>query len=82
VGVKGGINPHISYNLSFLEYLACHHARLDMWVWETGGYPRWFKNKVVAFYNMSKKVEAHTEDAVSREMDKRAQKSKQKGRGY
>jgi hypothetical protein len=31
--------------------------------WELGGYPNWFKAKVLAWYELHKLVILHTEDA-------------------
>ena len=54
--------------MSYLEYEACTECGLDLWKWESNAYPHWFKVRVVGFYNMSKLVKAHSEDAVSQKM--------------
>lgn len=77
VGIRGGVNPHISYNLSFLEWDTCVSLGLDLWRWADGKYPRWFKAKAIAFHNMRQAISSHKEDAMSREIDKKSRKAKQ-----
>ena len=54
--------------MAFNEYEAATAAGLDLWKWESSDYPRWFKAKVVAWYNLHNLVDAHTQDAATREL--------------
>ena len=58
--------------MSFAEWYACLDAGLDLWAWESGVYPRHFKVRVMAFVNMRAAIKAHTEDAVSRYVNRKS----------
>lgn len=64
----GGVNPQITYSNTFGEWEAATAAHVDMHRWETGGYPGWFKARVMAWYSASRMVQAHTDDAVNAKM--------------
>jgi hypothetical protein len=69
------IDPGITYSNSFAEWEAATVAGLDMWRWEqAGGYPNWFKAKVLAWYKNHNLVEAHTQAAVNAKMKKASKK--------
>lgn len=50
--------------MPFLEWQAATRTGLDLWKWETGGYPPWFMAKVVAFYEGDSYIQQHTQDAA------------------
>lgn len=72
VGVKDTVDPGITYSFGFAEWQACVGVGLDLWAWESGEYPRWFKIRVIGYYNMSNLVGLHTQSEIS-------QKSSAKG---
>lgn len=49
--------------MDFLEYQACTAAGLDLWKWECYEYPKWFKAKVISWYNNQNLLNMHSEDA-------------------
>jgi len=79
VGVRGAVDPRISYSMSFKEWQACVGCRLDLWKWERGVYSNRFKERVIAFYGLSRQIETHIEDAKARAADR--QRKRGKGRG-
>lgn len=72
MGVVGAIDPHISYNQSFAEWDAATSCGLDLWKWESRGYPGAFMAKVIAFHNLKQAIELHVEDAKARIMRKKS----------
>lgn len=72
--VLDSVDPHISHNNSFLEMEAAAAAGLDLWQWENGEYPKWFRVRIVAWYNMHNLVELHRQDAVARHMRRKRPK--------
>ena len=72
-GVKDAVDPGITYSMGYAEWQACEGVGLDLWAWENGTYPRWFKVRIMAFYNLSKMIELQTDSEV-------AKKSAPKGR--
>jgi hypothetical protein len=64
----GGVNPQITYSNAFGEWEAATAANLDMYKWEQGLYPSWFKARVLAWYSASRLVKAHIEDALNAKM--------------
>ncbi len=50
--------------MSFTEWEAAQAAHLDLWKWEIGEYPKWFKVRVIAWYNLHRMVAMHSEDAM------------------
>jgi len=51
--------------MEFLGYEAAVAAGVDLWAWETGVYPKWFRAKVIAWYNLHKAVIIHSESAAA-----------------
>jgi len=74
IHVKDSIDPQIGYSESFGEMEAAHAANLNLWEWEQGTYPRWFKARVIAWYNMHNLIELHKQDALSRAMKARSKR--------
>lgn len=64
--LRHGVNPNISYSLSFLGFEAASAAGLDLWQWENGGYDTKFMARVIAWYKLHNLVEAHAKDAASK----------------
>jgi hypothetical protein len=60
--------------MSFAEWQACTGCGLDLWAWESGVYPRWFKVRIMAFYNLTNLIELHTQDALARKSEALAKK--------
>lgn len=75
-GVKGGVNPGISYGMEFAGYEAAVAAGLDLWKWESRQYSRDFMVKIVAWFNLHNLVSLHSEAAAQEAAEK---KSKQRG---
>ena len=65
---SGAVNPQITYNNIFGEWEAATAAGLDMYKWESAGYPAWFQARVLAWHKGHVLVEAHTQDAISTKM--------------
>ena len=65
VRLPDGISPGITYSNSFAEWEAANAAGVSIWDWENGGFPNWFKAKVLAWYKLHSLVEAHTQAAVN-----------------
>lgn len=75
VGAKSGINTGISYSMSYRVWEAAIAAGAtleELQKLEDGEFSRAFLVKLVAWYNCHGLVELHTEDAKSREMDRRS----------
>jgi len=66
VRLPDAINPGITYSNSFAEWEAAQAAGLNLWDWEHGGYTKYFKVKVLAWYKLHSLVEAHTKAAVNK----------------
>jgi hypothetical protein len=62
--------------MGFVEWDAALSANLDLWKWELGIYPKWFKVRVIAFHNMRNVVATHTEDQKAIEMEREARRKK------
>ena len=67
----GSVNPGISFNSAFLELEAACAAGLDFFRWMSDEYPKWFKIKVIAWFNMHKLVESHTQSAIAEDMKRK-----------
>jgi hypothetical protein len=66
VGLKKAINTGIAKSQRLVEWDAAiaAGATLDELVkWEDGGYPTWFKAKVIVWHERKMLAENHTEDA-------------------
>lgn len=70
--LKSDIRVGITYAESYTEASACVSAGLDYYKWRTDEYPVWFKGEVVAWYEMSGLIKAHTEAAKAKAQKKRA----------
>ena len=68
----------ISYSGMYSEWDACLGCGLDLWMWESNVYPKWFKVYVIAFHNMRTLISLHTEEAVSKESEKNVAKARAK----
>lgn len=64
----------IESGMPFTEWEAGTAAGLDMWAWEQGLYPTWFKAKVVAWHNLHGLVKMHQEAAASDAAKRKADK--------
>jgi hypothetical protein len=65
VRVKGAVDPHINYSVSFAEWEAASAAGLDLWKWEQNKYPKSFRAKVLAWYKLHNLVALHQQDSVA-----------------
>lgn len=69
-----GVDPGITYNTSFAEWEAASEAGLNLLIWDKqGGYPHYFKAKVLAWHKAHNLVKAHTQAAMNKKL---ASKSK------
>lgn len=50
-------------SLNFLEWEAATAAGLDLWRWEQGEYPKRFRARVMAWYNLHNLLDTHRRDA-------------------
>ena len=64
--------------MAYAEWDACLSCGLDLWEWESGVYPVWFKTRVMAFFGVRKLIEAHVEDARSAWMEKESKKGRRR----
>lgn len=48
------------------EWEAASAANLDLYEWDSGGYPPDFKVRVIAWHSRHVELELHRQDAVSR----------------
>lgn len=78
VPVSSGVDPQIKYSQSFSEWEAAHAANLNLFDWETGKYPPWFKNRVIAWHSTHLLVEMHKQDALAKDMERNRAKGKGK----
>lgn len=70
--VKGAVRPGITYAASFAEWEAATAAGVDLWRWETGGYPPAFKARVLAWHLLHRLVDLHGESAAIEAARKKA----------
>lgn len=61
---KSFVAPAITSAASFQDWEAAHGAGLDLYQWDTGGYPPIFMGKVKAWYRLHKLVALHSADAA------------------
>jgi len=73
-------DPGISYAQPFREYEAAVAAGLDLWKWESGGYPPTFMARVVAWKDLRDHVSAHVEDARNEASERLAKQQAKKRR--
>jgi hypothetical protein len=57
------VDTGIRTSRSYEEWEAAREAGLDLYKWETGYYPNWFRAKIVAYRRCRKLIELHTYDA-------------------
>jgi hypothetical protein len=50
--------------MDFVGYEAASAAGLDLWKWEMHQYDHLFRAKIVAWYNLHRLVQAHSDDAA------------------
>lgn len=62
--------------MGYAEWDACLAAGLNLWDWENGTYPVWFKTRVMAFVGMGRLISAHTDEAQSDYMEKERKKTR------
>lgn len=68
MGVKGSVDPHISYSMTFLEWEAANAANAtlqELYDLSMGKYPVWFRARLIAWYQMHRLVKMHEEAASS-----------------
>ena len=64
--------------MSFAEIEACVSARLDLWAWEIGTYPKEFKVRVLAWHRLHSQVEAHVEQARADKAEKLTERARRR----
>ena len=74
VRLPDAIDPGITYSNSFAEWEAANAAGVNLWDWEDGAYPNWFKAKVLAWYKLHNLVEAHTQAVVNAKSKSKSKK--------
>ena len=63
--LKESVQTNIIQTEPYSEYDACIGAGLDVWKWEQGEYPVWFKANVMVWYSFHNMKDAHVQDATS-----------------
>jgi hypothetical protein len=74
VPLSGGIQTGIGFSLMYDEYEACVAAGLDLEKWIYGDYETAFKNYIIAWFRLHRLVEAHSNDAQTKEMKRKSGK--------
>ena len=59
----------------FEEWQAAADSGLDLYKWYNDEYPRQFKVMVIAFNNLRRLVEMHTQDAVAKKSEAMSKRS-------
>ena len=67
--MKDSVDPAISYSMVFEEWQAAVDTGLDLWKWYKDEYSRDFKVRVIAFNNLRKLIEMHTQAAVAQKSE-------------
>ena len=78
VQLKDSVDAQITFSMGYAEWDACLAAGLNLWTWESGDYPMWFKKRVMAFVGLYRLIEAHVEDARAAYMEKESKKARRK----
>lgn len=80
-GLSGAnsLNVGITYGDSFRELNACVAAGLDYERWRSSGYAPHIMAEILAWYDLSRVIDAHIEDAKAQEAKKQQRKAKRKG---
>ncbi len=60
----------ITFGRSFREVNACVAAGLDYSMWRYGGYQREMMDEILAWYDLTNLISAHSEDAKAASMKK------------
>ncbi len=76
--LQKAVNAGIKYGLEFASTDACIAAGLDVWSWETGGYPKWFQAKIIVWHRLKGQIITHTEDARNIAAEREAKKAGKK----
>jgi hypothetical protein len=74
VGVRDTVNTNIAYSAIYREWESIVYlggTLTELLRWDTGEYPMWFKEKVIAFSELRKQVNLHSEDARARKMKRK-----------
>jgi hypothetical protein len=71
-GVRHRLSHGITISSRYEQFEAAIKAGLDLERWRAGGYDRALMADVVAWSRLQGLIEAHLEDARSRDMDRRA----------
>ena len=69
--LRSRVNTGITAGQHFHEWEACHAAGLDLWRWESGGYPVEFMAKVLAWHRLHNLVQSHTAEAAAARIKRR-----------
>ena len=65
--------------MGFSEWEAAHAAGLNLYEWEIGKYPRWFKTRVLAWHKLHQLVDMHKQDALSKDMERKSKVKQRRG---
>jgi hypothetical protein len=74
VPLRHSLNAGITFSRSFEDWEAGTSAGLNMWEWDSGKYPPHFVDKVVAWHRLHGVVEAHVQDAMNKETERKSRK--------
>lgn len=74
---REAVDPGIASAISFTEWEAATAAGLDMYEWEhTAVYPRTFKERVIAWYQLHGMVKLHSEVKAQRVAQKKSRRKR------
>jgi hypothetical protein len=79
VDIKNGINPGITYGLAYAEFdafIAAGATADELYGLDQGKYPKRFRARIVAWHNLRKSIESHSNDAVAEDMKQKSKKGK------
>ena len=63
--LKESVQTNIIETEPFTEYDSCVGAGLNVWEWEQGLYPVWFKANVMEWYKFHNMKQSHIQDIVA-----------------
>lgn len=63
--LKNAVHTGIEYSLYYEGLEAAVSAKLDLWKWDQGGYPKEFMCRVIARHRMNNLIKAHESEAVN-----------------
>jgi hypothetical protein len=75
--VKGAVDPGIGYSMRFAEWEALVEAGAtvdELYKYEKGEYPKWFRAMMVGWKNMHDQVKMHAEAAAAEAAERKAKK--------